>query len=87
PDVDLCKRIYDSGHKVYLVSAAKAVHLKSGSISKKGKTWLAHELDYRFMLYFKKHYPCWFPLVVVVMKLDHFLRAGISRTLGREVAR
>jgi len=87
PDVDLCKRIYDSGHKVYLVSAAKAIHLKSGSISKKGKVWLSHELDYRFMLYFKKHYPYWFPLIFIAMKLDRFLRSVMLRTLGREAAR
>lgn len=87
PDVDLCKRIYDHGYKVYLVSAAKAVHLKNGSIVKKGGVWLNNELNYRFMLYFKKHYPYWFPLIWIGMKLDRLLRIVIVRTTGREVAR
>ncbi len=86
-DVDLCKRIYDKGYKIYLVSAAKAVHLKTASASKRGKEWLDRELNRSFMLYFKKQYPLSVPWVWVVFTLDHLLRMFLLRTVGREPMR
>lgn len=86
PDVDLGKRIYDSGYKLYLVSAAKTIHLKSASNSKRGKEWIDREIKSSSMLYFRKHYPLWFPLVWVIGILDRFSRAMLLRTVGREPA-
>lgn len=86
PDVDLAKRIYDRGYKMYLVSAAKAIHLKSASNSKRGKDWIDREVRSSSMLYFRKHYPLWFPIVWIVGMLDRFLRAVLLRTIGREPA-
>lgn len=86
-DVDLCKRLYDSGYKVYLVPEAKVIHLKTASAVKRGKTWLDRELNRSFAIYFKKHYPRLYPLMLVVMYADRFIRAAMLRTIGREPMR
>jgi GT2 family glycosyltransferase len=86
PDVDLAKRLYDSGHKSYLVSEAKVLHLKSQSNSKRGKAWIDAEVSKTAVMYFKKHYPFWFPVMWLVMKLDRFSRFVMLRTIGREPA-
>lgn len=86
-DIDLCRRMYDKGYKVYLVPDAKVIHLKTASAVKRGKKWLDNELNRSFALYFKKHYPRSYPLIVVVMYLDRLMRAVLLRTIGREPMR
>ena len=86
-DVDLCKRIYDNGYKIYLVSTAKTVHLKTASASKRGKEWLEKELNRSFMLYFKKNYPASSPLMWVVYFFDRLSRLLLLHILGREPMR
>jgi len=86
-DVDLCKRMYDKGYKVYLVPDAKVIHLKTASAVKRGKKWLDHELNRSYLIYFKKHYPSDLPLVWVILSLDRLLRALLLRTTGREPMR
>ena len=86
-DVDLCKRLYDGGYKVYLVPDAKVVHLKTASAVKRGKKWLDHELNRSYMIYFKKHYPMLSPFLWIVWVFDRALRALLLRTVGREPLR
>jgi len=86
-DIDLCKRLYDYGYKVYLVPEAKVVHLKTASAVKRGKKWLDHELNRSYRIYFKKHYPTLFPVIWVVWILDRLSRAVLLRTIGREPLR
>lgn len=86
-DIDLCKRMYDKGYKVYLVPDAKVIHLKTASAVKRGKAWLDRELNRSFALYFKKHYPRSYPLMLVVMWLDRCMRYLMLRTIGREPMR
>jgi GT2 family glycosyltransferase len=86
-DIDFCKRLYDKGYKVYLVSTAHVIHLKTASASKRGKEWLERELNRSLMLYFKKHYPFSAPLVQVVFLLDRLARTVLLRTVGREPMR
>lgn len=85
-DVDLPKRLYSRGYKVYLVSDAEVVHLKTASASKRGKAWLDRELDRSFMLYFKKHHPYLTPLIWLVHLADGWLRA-LLRIAGHEPSR
>ncbi|MSU74873.1 glycosyltransferase family 2 protein [Candidatus Kaiserbacteria bacterium] len=86
-DVDLCKRMYDTGYKVYLVPDAKVIHLKTATVVKRGKTWIDNVLNRSYALYFKKHYPRLYPLMLVVMYADRFIRAAMLRTIGREPMR
>lgn len=87
-DVDLCKRLYDNGYKIYIVPEAKVVHLRAVSSSKKrGKAWLGRELNRSLLLYFKKQYPYSAPLMHVVFFLDRLTRTFLLRTIGREPMR
>ncbi len=86
-DVDLSKRMYDKGYKVYFVPEAKAIHLKTATVIKRGKAWIDNQLNRSFALYFKKHYFSLYPLMLVVMYLDRFTRALLLHTIGREPMR
>lgn len=86
-DIDLCKRLYDYGYKVYLVPDARVVHLKTASAVKRGKKWLDRELNRSYRIYFKKHYPYLFPLIWVVWMLDRVSRTVLLRIVGREPLR
>ena len=87
-DVDLCKRLYDRGYKIYLVPEARVVHLRAVSSSKKrGNAWLGRELNRGILRYFKKQYPSSIPLTYAVFLLDRLLRTFLLRTVGREPMR
>mgnify|MGYP001586218875 FL=1 len=86
-DVDLSKRMVDRGYKVYFVPEAKAIHLKTATVVKRGGTWINNELNRSFALYFKKHYPLLYPLMIVVMYLDRVTRTILLHTIGREPMR
>ena len=82
-DVDLCRRIYDKGYKIYLVPDAKAIHIKSASFSKKTNAWRERKYYKGLSTYFKKHYPACAPLMKVVMWVDQILRSLLEHTVGR----
>jgi GT2 family glycosyltransferase len=86
-DVDLCKRMYDTGYKVYFIPDAKVIHLKTASAVKRGKAWLDSELNRSFKLYFKKHYRFLYPLMLCILFLDRLTRTILLRTVGREPMR
>jgi GT2 family glycosyltransferase len=86
-DVDLCKRIYDRGYKIYIMPEAKAVHLKTASASKRGKVWLEREFYRGLILYFKKHYPFSLPLVWALSIADRLARIFLARVVGHEPVR
>ncbi|MFA6408169.1 MAG: glycosyltransferase [Candidatus Paceibacterota bacterium] len=86
-DVDLSKRLYDHGYKVFLVSDAKVIHLKTVSASKRGKVWLDRELNRSFFLYLKKNYPYSTLAMWFVWMLDRVLRTILLRTIGHEPMR
>lgn len=86
-DVDLAKRLYDRGYKVFVVGDAPVVHLKTASASKRGSLWLNRELNRSFKDYFRKHYPRTYPIMLLVMWLDRVTRALLRATVGREPMR
>lgn len=54
-DVDLCKKIYDSGFKIYFTAATKMIHLKGTSVYKDRKRMIKiWNVD--CLSYFKKYY-------------------------------
>ncbi|HEY4501187.1 MAG TPA: glycosyltransferase [Candidatus Paceibacterota bacterium] len=82
-DVDLCRRIYDCGYKIYLVPDAKVTHIKSVDFSRRPRA--ARNLVFYTGLqsYFNKHYPASALLMSVIMLVDRVLRALMERTIGR----
>lgn len=86
-DVDMSKRLYDNGYKIYLVPEATITHLKSTSFGKRGDSWRQQEYYRSLLFYFRKHYPYHAPLMWVVLFFDRLLRALILYTTGREPLR
>lgn len=86
-DVDLCKRAYDKGYKIYLVSAAKVAHLKSVSFAKRESAWRRREYYNGLNLYFKKHHPLHMLWIWPMLWLDRVLRAIMTHVLDREILR
>lgn len=86
-DIDLAKRVYDYGYKLYLVSEAFVTHLKSASFAKRESAWRRNIYYVGLFIYMRKHYPYWFPLVWVLAWADRVARAILTRIIGRELLR
>lgn len=86
-DVDLAKRVYDRGYKVFVVAHAPVTHLKTASASKRGSAWLELELHESIKAYFKKQFRTAYPLMLLVMWLDTVTRALSLKLFGREPVR
>lgn len=82
-DVDLCRRIYNKGYKIYLVPDAKVTHFKSVAANKKPNFWRDKQYYRDQVIYFKKHYPAYAPLMAFVLWLDRMMRSVLIRTLGK----
>lgn len=55
-DVDLCKRIYQSGYKIFLLPSAEVIHYSSSSFKQTDKKWRVREQRASLIKYFKKHH-------------------------------
>jgi len=86
-DVDISKRVYDAGYKIYLVSEAFAVHLRSVSYTRTVNKWKQQKYYQGLSIYLRKHYPKHFPLLQIILWSDRFLRAVLMRIIGREPLR
>ena len=82
-DVDLARRIYDRGYKIFLVPDAKATHIKSAAFNKMRSASLERQYYAGLIIYLKKHYPASVPLMSVVLWIDRILRSLLERTIGR----
>jgi len=86
-DVDMSKRLYGRGYKIYVVPEAQAVHLKSTSYGKRESSWRRREYNRSIIVYFRKHYPLWAPLIWLQLVLDRAARAVMLTLVGREPLR
>ncbi len=86
-DVDMSRRLYDRGYKIYLLPEATITHLKSTSFSKTKNKWRTQEYNRSLLYYFKKHYPVTFLFILLQQLIDGILRAGATLILGREPLR
>ena len=55
-DVDLCKRIYQSGYKIFLLPSAEVIHFLSSSFKLTDKKWRVKERRSSLIKYFKKYH-------------------------------
>jgi GT2 family glycosyltransferase len=87
PDIEMSRRLYNGGYKIYLVPQATITHLKSTSYNKKESSWRRREYNRSLIIYFKTHYPFIAPLVWVAAWIDRGLRFLSRSMLGREPLR
>lgn len=86
-DVDMSKRVYDRGYKIYLVPSATVTHLKSTSFNKANNKWRNREYNRSLMYYFRKHYSFAAPFLWVLSKLDAGVRWLLLKVTGKELLR
>ncbi|MEK7101775.1 MAG: glycosyltransferase [Patescibacteria group bacterium] len=82
-DVDLCRRIYDHGYKIYLIPDAKVTHIKSAAANKKPNLWRDRQYYVDLLTYFKKHYPAYASLMALLLWVDRAMRSFLIHTIGR----
>jgi len=56
-DVDCCKRVWNSGHKIYLLPSVNVIHDQRASFKKADELWKRREYIKGQMRYFRKYYP------------------------------
>lgn len=83
-DVEMSRRVYDRGYKIYMISDAVITHLKSTSYGRRKKSWQKREYERSLLVYFRKHYPWYLPLIWIEQRTDIFLRACMMFLVGRE---
>lgn len=68
-DVDLCKRIWDNGYKVYLIPTAEIIHDHASSYKKIESRWKIILNQKCMIKYFKKHhkYKSWIIKALLIM--------------------
>jgi GT2 family glycosyltransferase len=86
-DVDLCKRIYDRGYKIFLVADAPVTHIKSAAFGKRESSWRRKQYYTNLNRYFKKHYPRQAPVLQFLLWLDRSMRFFLRHTLAHEPMR
>ncbi|MFA7309391.1 MAG: glycosyltransferase family 2 protein [Candidatus Paceibacterota bacterium] len=86
-DVDMSKRVYDNGYKIYLVPQATITHLKSASFGRTNDTWRRNEYNRSIRVYMRQHYPRSYLALAPVLAIDRMLRAAIRMLTGKEPLR
>lgn len=86
-DVDMSKRVYDNGYKIYLVPQATITHLKSASFGRTNDAWRIREYYRSIKIYLRKHYHLASAVLLPLLSLDRVLRAGVRIFMGRELLR
>ncbi len=85
-DVDMSKRVYNHGYKIYLVPQAIVTHLKSASFGRTSDVWRRREYNRSIRVYLRTHYPRAF-FIHPLLALDRVLRACVRVIIGREPLR
>ncbi|AEH25419.1 glycosyltransferase family 2 protein [Pyrococcus yayanosii] len=73
-DVDLCKRIWDRGYKIYLVPNAEVIHDHGSSFKKADPEWKTLEFIKSQIRYFRKYHRNKVWLLKLIIILDYALR-------------
>lgn len=69
-DVDLCKRIYQSGYKIFLLPSAEVIHYTSSSFKQTDKKWRVRERRTSLIKYFKKYHKRKVIFLKLILMLD-----------------
>lgn len=86
-DVEMSRRLYNRGYKIFLVPDAIVTHLKSMSFGKRNNTWRWKEYYRGLIIYFWSYYPHYTPFIWFFSKIDRLSRYLIMKIIGREPLR
>ena len=74
-DVDLCKRIYNNGYKVFLLPSAEVIHFIGSSFKKANADWKLREFQSSAIKYFKKYHKnkvTLLKLILLLKRIEYF---------------
>ncbi len=77
-DVDLCKRIWKKGYKIYLVPSAEVIHDHGSSFKKADPIWKKKEYVKSQIRYFKKHHKSKVWLLKTMIIINYLILIGTS---------
>jgi len=69
-DVDLCKRIYNNGYKIFLLPTAEIIHFQGSSFKKADREWKTKEYRSSLIKYFKKYHKNKVIFLKLILLLD-----------------
>jgi len=72
-DVELCRRIYEKGFKIFLLPTAQVIHFQGSSFKKADGRWKSKEYRLSAIKYFKKYYGIKFIFAKLLLMLDNFV--------------
>jgi len=73
-DVDICKRVWNNGYKIYLLPFANVIHDHGASFKKANILWKRREYIKSQIRYFEKYHPNDVKLLKLIRILDFFSR-------------
>ncbi|MCJ7581986.1 MAG: glycosyltransferase family 2 protein [Candidatus Aminicenantes bacterium] len=82
-DVDLCKRIYENGYKIFVLPQAEVCHFYSASFDKTDDGWRDEEFRRSAIKYFKKYHTWKVPVLKMIFLLEDMIRIFFSAILGK----
>lgn len=74
-DVDLCKRIYLNGYKIYLLPSAEVIHRQSSAFKKADPNWKAIEYTKSLIKYFRKYHENQVWMLKLILLANYALRS------------
>lgn len=84
-DVDLCKRVWDNGYKIYLVPEAKIIHDHLSSFRKVKRDWATEENQKSLIQFFRKYYKHKIWIVKFIYIINTFTTIFEDKVRGRKV--
>jgi len=74
-DVDLCRRIYLAGYKIYVLPDADIIHYSGSSFKKADPKWVEVEYRKSLLYYFRKYYPCQLIVIRLLLFIDSLIQS------------
>jgi GT2 family glycosyltransferase len=88
-DVDCCRRVWNSGHRIFLLPSADVIHDQGASYKKTNVLWKRRECIKSQMRYFRKYYPNrtrWLKLARILDFLPQVLVCVVRRRVDDSVS-
>jgi len=80
-DVDLCRRIWDKGYKIFLIPNVKVIHDSYSSFKKADQYWARQNYMESQIKYFRKHQPEYVGMLKTMIFFNYILEALVKPVL------
>ena len=81
-DVDLCKRIYNAGYRIFVLPTARVVHCLGSSFAKREEGWKRGEYHAGMLRYLFRHHMVWACFFYIYLVCETLFSLGLNYTRG-----